>query len=101
MSKLISTFFYIGYLRPAPGTWGSLTALIISFALFIENGGKRSCKFSSLLDSSSPMMSGLVAKNCPSFIKVVPIDSKEIDNLSPSSLVKSFFYFFENENDKI
>ena len=33
MSKLISTFFYIGYLRPAPGTWGSLTALIISFGI--------------------------------------------------------------------
>ena len=38
MSKLISTFFYIGYLRPAPGTWGSLIALIISFGIIQHSG---------------------------------------------------------------
>ena len=38
MSKLISTFFYIGYLRPAPGTWGSITALIISFGIIQYSG---------------------------------------------------------------
>ncbi len=27
MSKLISTFFGVGLLKPAPGTWGSLAAL--------------------------------------------------------------------------
>ncbi len=27
LSQIISTFFYVGYLRPAPGTWGSLAAL--------------------------------------------------------------------------
>lgn len=27
MSNLIATFFYVGHLRPAPGTWGSLAAL--------------------------------------------------------------------------
>lgn len=27
MSKLIATFFFVGLLRPAPGTWGSLAAL--------------------------------------------------------------------------
>ena len=27
MTHLIATFFYIGHLRPAPGTWGSLAAL--------------------------------------------------------------------------
>ena len=32
-----------------------------------------------------------VAKNCPSLIKVVPIDSKESDNRSPSLLIKFFF----------
>jgi phosphatidylglycerophosphatase A len=31
MSHLLSTFFYIGYLRPAPGTWGSLVAIIIAY----------------------------------------------------------------------
>ena len=31
MSHLLSTFFYVGYLRPAPGTWGSLVAIIIAY----------------------------------------------------------------------
>lgn len=39
MSALIATFFYVGHVRPAPGTWGSLAALpaayiIISWAGF-------------------------------------------------------------------
>ena len=29
MIKLITTFFYAGLMRPAPGTWGSLAALIV------------------------------------------------------------------------
>ena len=33
MSHLLSTFFYVGYLRPAPGTWGSLVALIIAYII--------------------------------------------------------------------
>ncbi|MBQ2263342.1 MAG: phosphatidylglycerophosphatase A [Loktanella sp.] len=33
MSHLIATFFYIGHLRPAPGTWGSLAALPVAYAL--------------------------------------------------------------------
>ncbi|MCK0094424.1 phosphatidylglycerophosphatase A [Yoonia sp. F2084L] len=27
MTHLIATFFYVGHIRPAPGTWGSLAAL--------------------------------------------------------------------------
>ena len=27
MNKLIATFFYVGLLRPAPGTWGSAAAI--------------------------------------------------------------------------
>ena len=27
MTRLIATFFFVGYMRPAPGTWGSLAAL--------------------------------------------------------------------------
>ena len=71
--------------------------LIISCAWLIEKGGRRSCKFSSLADSSSPIISGLVAKNCPSFINVVPIDSKELDNLSPSFVFSFCRFFLENE----
>lgn len=33
MSQIIATFFYIGFLRPAPGTWGSLAALLVGFAI--------------------------------------------------------------------
>ncbi len=33
MSRLIATFFYVGYLRPAPGTWGSAAALPVAFLL--------------------------------------------------------------------
>ena len=38
MSHLISTFFYVGYLRPAPGTWGSLVALIIAYIIVRYTG---------------------------------------------------------------
>ena len=48
--------------------------LIIAFASVKENGGNLSCKPSNCLASSSPIISGLVTKNCPSLIKVVPID---------------------------
>ena len=37
-SRLIATFFYFGYLRPAPGTWGSLAALPVAWALVIVGG---------------------------------------------------------------
>lgn len=33
MSKFIATFFYVGYLKPAPGTWGSLAALPAAYAI--------------------------------------------------------------------
>lgn len=33
MTRLITTFFYIGLLRPAPGTWGSLAAIPAAWGL--------------------------------------------------------------------
>ena len=33
LSKLISTFFYVGFLRPAPGTWGSVAGMILAYIL--------------------------------------------------------------------
>lgn len=33
MSRLISTFFLVGLLRPAPGTWGSAAALILGMVI--------------------------------------------------------------------
>lgn len=38
MSKLIATLFGLGYLKPAPGTWGSLAALPL-FWLIHQAGG--------------------------------------------------------------
>jgi phosphatidylglycerophosphatase A len=38
MTRLIATFLYVGLLRPAPGTWGSLAALPVAWALH-EIGG--------------------------------------------------------------
>ena len=33
LNKLFPTFFYIGFLRPAPGTWGSLAGIISAYFL--------------------------------------------------------------------
>lgn len=33
MSHLIATFFYIGHLRPAPGTWGSAAAIPVAYVI--------------------------------------------------------------------
>ena len=31
LDKLISSFFYVGFLRPAPGTWGSAVGIILAY----------------------------------------------------------------------
>lgn len=33
LDKLISSFFYVGFLRPASGTWGSIVAIILAYIL--------------------------------------------------------------------
>lgn len=33
MIRAITTFFFVGLLRPAPGTWGSLAALVLGVGL--------------------------------------------------------------------
>ncbi len=38
MTNLIATFFYIGHLRPAPGTWGSFAALPTAAILYGVGG---------------------------------------------------------------
>ncbi|WP_322865894.1 phosphatidylglycerophosphatase A [Aquicoccus sp. G2-2] len=38
MIHLITTFFHIGHMRPAPGTWGSLAGLTTGFLLFVAGG---------------------------------------------------------------
>lgn len=34
MNEMIATFFGVGRLRPAPGTWGSLAAVVIAVIVF-------------------------------------------------------------------
>ena len=48
MSHIIATFFYIGYLRPAPGSWGSFAALLAGFAI-IHNLGFYGLSFAILI----------------------------------------------------
>ena len=38
MSNFLATFFYVGYIRPAPGTWGSLVALFAGYLLITYTG---------------------------------------------------------------
>ncbi len=38
MSHLIATVFYVGHMRPAPGTWGSLVALPMAWGLHVLGG---------------------------------------------------------------
>ena len=38
MTRFLATFFYVGLLRPGPGTWGSLTALPLAWALHVAGG---------------------------------------------------------------
>lgn len=38
MSRLVATFFYVGLLKPAPGTWGSLAALPVFWLLHVLGG---------------------------------------------------------------
>ena len=35
MSKFIATFFYVGFLSPAPGTWGSIAGVISAY-IFLQ-----------------------------------------------------------------
>ncbi len=38
LTHAIATFFWVGHLRPAPGTWGSLAALPVGWALHALGG---------------------------------------------------------------
>ncbi len=38
MSRMLATFFYVGLLKPAPGTWGSLAALPVFYGLHVLGG---------------------------------------------------------------
>jgi phosphatidylglycerophosphatase A len=38
VTRIIATVLFVGHLRPAPGTWGSLAALPLAFALMTQGG---------------------------------------------------------------
>ncbi|SLN15748.1 phosphatidylglycerophosphatase A family protein [Pseudooctadecabacter jejudonensis] len=37
-AKITATVFYVGYLKPAPGTWGSLAALPMAWLIYTLGG---------------------------------------------------------------
>ena len=37
-AKITATVFYVGYLKPAPGTWGSLSALPMAWLIYSIGG---------------------------------------------------------------
>ena len=37
-AKITATVFYIGYMKPAPGTWGSLVALPLAWLIYQIGG---------------------------------------------------------------
>ena len=37
-AKMTATVFYVGYMRPAPGTWGSLAALPLGYLIYAIGG---------------------------------------------------------------
>jgi len=37
-SEITATVFYVGYLKPAPGTWGSLAALPLAWIIYMIGG---------------------------------------------------------------
>jgi len=37
-AKITATVFYVGYLKPAPGTWGSLAALPMAWLIYAIGG---------------------------------------------------------------
>lgn len=43
MTHFIATFFYVGHMRPAPGTWGSLAALPAAWLLHLLGGPAALC----------------------------------------------------------
>lgn len=73
MTHLIATFFYVGHMRPAPGTWGSLAALPAGWAIYMLFG---------------PW--GLIAGIVLSYILGVwatAVETKGKDNHDPSEIV--------------
>jgi len=38
MARLLATFFFVGRLRPAPGTWGSLAAVLLALPMAAIGG---------------------------------------------------------------
>lgn len=36
--RMVASFFYVGFLRPAPGTWGSLAGVLTAWAVHLAGG---------------------------------------------------------------
>jgi len=73
MTRLIATFFYVGYIRPAPGTWGSLAALPFAWIIITISGG-----YGLILTSIMAYALGLWATK---------VETAGTDNHDPSEIV--------------
>ena len=60
-----------------------------------------SCSLTRSLVKASPIISGLVAKNCPSFIKVVPMPSRASHNFSPGFFCSRTCFFLDPIENKL
>ena len=70
-------------------TFSPSSSFNILIACDLLKGGSLSWSTSKSFDKSSPIISGLVARNCPNLINVVPISCIEIHSLCPGVLFLS------------
>jgi phosphatidylglycerophosphatase A len=73
MNRLILSFFGSGYIRPAPGTWGSLAALPAAWVVYVAAG-----PFAILFGAAALYALGIVALNT---------ELKDADDHDPSWVV--------------
>lgn len=73
MSRLIAIFFGVGLMRPAPGTWGSLAAVLLGWAIFRFLG--------------FPMLAVAVAAACAAGFWAVRVELAGREGADPGEIV--------------
>jgi len=73
MTRMIATFFYVGLLRPAPGTWGALAALPVGYLLHLVGG--------------FPLLAVATLAACAAGFWATQVETFEQDDLDPRHIV--------------